>query len=57
MALPEPTGREIQTVEKAALRADVYRTAVTLLNGVPFTMETEPEDVLRLARYLLGEEN
>ncbi|MGT2527256.1 hypothetical protein ACU4GG_08655 [Streptomyces nojiriensis] len=32
MALPEPTSREIREAEEVAMRADVYRTAVSLFS-------------------------
>lgn len=55
MALSEPTSRAIQAAEEVAWRADTYRTAITLLRGAELLGESEPEDALRLARFLLRE--
>ncbi|GLX36894.1 hypothetical protein Sros01_29670 [Streptomyces roseochromogenus] len=57
MALPEPTSREIREAEEVAMRADVYRTAVSLVQSSRLQVDAEPEDILRLARYLLREES
>lgn len=57
MALPEPTSKGIQEAEAVDRRADWYRTARRLIAEADLIAEAEPEDVLRLARYLVGEES
>lgn len=55
MALPEPTSAAIRAAEEVAWRADAYRTAVALLRDAGLVTDAEPEDMLRLARFLLRE--
>ena len=57
MSLPEPTSKGIQEAEEVTRRADVYRSALALLSEAGLIADTEPEDVLRLARYLVGEDS
>lgn len=57
MAMLEPTSKAIQEAEQTAWRADMYRTALTLIKQAGLVADPEPEDVLRLARYLIGEES
>lgn len=55
MSLAEPTSYAIKAAEEVAWRADVYRVARTLLGDAGLVADAEPEDVLRLARFLLRE--
>ena len=49
--IPEP--EDVDHVELAAFRTDIYRTALRLLREAD--LETDTDDVLSLARLLAGD--
>lgn len=55
MARIELEGEEFEAVEDLAERVDAYRLAVKLVRHAGLITDAEPEDVLDVARFLVGE--
>jgi hypothetical protein len=55
MAQLDPSSPALTSTEIVAYRADVYRIALTLIKSPDWPRGYEPEDVVSLASFLMGE--
>jgi hypothetical protein len=55
MAQLDPSSPVLTSTEIVAYRADVYRIALNLIKSQEWARGCEPDDVVRLAEFLMGE--